>query len=387
MHALAKERGGECLSTEYANNSTNLLWRCGYCNQTWKARPGNIKMGKWCPDCNHGLGERICRRVMEQLFDHKFPSSWPDWLVNSAGNRMELDGYCHVLKLAFEHQGTQHYRFVSKYHGDVHGLEDQQSRDREKAALCKERGIHLVVIPEVLARLSILDVKPHIIEELKRLHFQPMPSHMNDVVISFDGIYVPDANERLERIRLRVAANGGELLSTTYTSNKTPVEVKCLTCGHVWNIRPHNLFSGKWCSGCSKYRKRYDIADMKELAEKRGGRCLSPTYLGNNIPLRWECSKRHKWEATPSKINALGQWCPTCSYVTRANSKRDTIEDMRSVAILRGGFCLTEAYTDAHTKLIWQCGKCDHKWEATPTSVKGSASRKGTWCPRCAGKK
>lgn len=387
MHALAWERGGECLSTKYVNNSTALMWRCGYCKKSWKARPDNIKQGKWCPDCNHGLGERVCRVVMEQLFSRRFPSAWPEWMVNSAGNRMELDGYCPDLKLAFEHQGAQHFRFVRRFHGDPGGFEDQQKRDQEKVALCAAQGVYLIEIPEVLSRLSINDVKPYVIDELLRIEFQPLPPNLTETEISFDGIYVPDSNDQFERIRMKILANGGELLSTNYISNKTPLDVMCKECGLVWKIRPHNILGGKWCPGCSKYRRRYDISDMQKLASQRGGWCLSTQYFGNGIPLQWECQQGHRWEATPAKVNAMGQWCPKCSYILRSIRTRLTIDDMRSIANSRGGACLSLAYTDAHTKLKWQCGTCSHIWEASPTAVKGSASRKGTWCPACVGKR
>lgn len=50
MREVAKERGGKCLSPEYVNNKTALLWQCadGYC---WKAVPQDIKRGTWCPVC------------------------------------------------------------------------------------------------------------------------------------------------------------------------------------------------------------------------------------------------------------------------------------------------------------------------------------------------
>lgn len=36
MRALAAARGGRCLSTEYVNTSTHLLWECANGHQ-WKA--------------------------------------------------------------------------------------------------------------------------------------------------------------------------------------------------------------------------------------------------------------------------------------------------------------------------------------------------------------
>lgn len=44
------ELGGECLSEEYINNSTPLLFRCKR-NHTWSARPNNVLYGKWCKEC------------------------------------------------------------------------------------------------------------------------------------------------------------------------------------------------------------------------------------------------------------------------------------------------------------------------------------------------
>src|SRR3989339_104213 len=47
---LAKSKNGECLSDKYVNNSTHLQWKCKK-GHIWKAKPGNIKSGKWCPKC------------------------------------------------------------------------------------------------------------------------------------------------------------------------------------------------------------------------------------------------------------------------------------------------------------------------------------------------
>ena len=51
MKRLAKNRGrGECLSNEYKNSDTKLKWRCSLGHE-WEAKPSNIKIGKWCPEC------------------------------------------------------------------------------------------------------------------------------------------------------------------------------------------------------------------------------------------------------------------------------------------------------------------------------------------------
>jgi hypothetical protein len=47
----AKEKGGECLSTEYINNKSKLRWKCK-CGNEWEAAFVNILVHKyWCPIC------------------------------------------------------------------------------------------------------------------------------------------------------------------------------------------------------------------------------------------------------------------------------------------------------------------------------------------------
>lgn len=50
MQEIAHLRGGECLSKRYKNNATKLWWKCNF-EHKWAATPGNVKSGKWCPNC------------------------------------------------------------------------------------------------------------------------------------------------------------------------------------------------------------------------------------------------------------------------------------------------------------------------------------------------
>lgn len=50
MREWAAAHGGECLSTEYVNAKTKLLWRCSCGHEFW-AMPTNVQRGEWCPKC------------------------------------------------------------------------------------------------------------------------------------------------------------------------------------------------------------------------------------------------------------------------------------------------------------------------------------------------
>jgi Zn finger protein HypA/HybF involved in hydrogenase expression len=43
---------GICLSKEYVNEHTNLIWKCDK-GHTWSASPNNVKRGQWCPKCGN----------------------------------------------------------------------------------------------------------------------------------------------------------------------------------------------------------------------------------------------------------------------------------------------------------------------------------------------
>jgi hypothetical protein len=50
MRAIAKERGGECVSKTYVNSSTRLEWECAR-GHRWFATPNTIRRGHWCARC------------------------------------------------------------------------------------------------------------------------------------------------------------------------------------------------------------------------------------------------------------------------------------------------------------------------------------------------
>lgn len=51
MQRIARERGGECLSTEYLGTHVKLTWQC-HRGHVWDATPANVKYReRWCPNC------------------------------------------------------------------------------------------------------------------------------------------------------------------------------------------------------------------------------------------------------------------------------------------------------------------------------------------------
>ena len=166
---------------------------------------------------------------------------------------------------------------------------------------------------------------------------------------------------------------GGECLSTVYRDILGKLTWRCAK-GHEWSATANDVKnSGSWCPVCAGVKK-HDLKTMMDIARNRGGECLSNEYVNSKTKLQWRCAKGHEWAATPFTIKNGDSWCPYC-----ARKAKLTIEEMRQIAILRGGECLSESYVNGSTKLQWRC-RSGHEWLAAPDNVKNGES----WCPICA---
>jgi hypothetical protein len=118
--------------------------------------------------------------------------------------------------------------------------------------------------------------------------------------------------------------------------------------------------------------KALTLEVFKAEARAKGGECLSTVYDKITTPLKFRCAKGHEWEARAANIRS-GNWCPRC-----AGRERHRIAEMRTLALARGGECLSEQYASAHAPLRWRCS-AGHEWHAAAASV----GNRGSWCRVC----
>ncbi len=426
LHQIAKSRGGAWVAGDFKGENHRLTWRCASGHE-WKTKPGTIRMGRWCPECSTGRGERQSRVAFEQVFKAKFPRVKPDWLLNSRGRKMELDGYNLELGIAFEHQGEQH--FEQNYFNSSKGSLGQRRRDDAlKRKLCKKQGVALLSIPEVGSRLKIDDLELFIrswaLENLPNLKLNPAKVDYLEAYKDKEG---PEVLRTLNSVARQ---RGGRCLEKVYMGSQVGHQFECKE-GHVWSAQPYLIRSGAWCFKCavtarSSWRKPIDHLDG--LARSKGGLLITRKSLGSKAKHEWQCEHGHRWMAVPNNIQqgswcpvcrvwshsdlmkiatskggellderfdgarkkmkwkcklghiwsatghrvASGAWCPTCAGLVRPS-----IKDMKKVAAGRNGSCLSSEYIDARTKLVWRCEK-GHRWTATPSAIKA-----GSWCPSC----
>lgn len=156
---IAEQAGGHCLSTEYKNTISPLIWQCNKVStHIWKSSFASLAYyGTWCPRCRVYKTEDKVRQIFEKYTGKAFPET-PGIITHEPLWR--LDGYCRELGLAFEYHGEQHYRYVPMFHRiGPEALVKQQKRDAAVEAFAAgwpRTPFVLIVIPYTM-KLSAIE--------------------------------------------------------------------------------------------------------------------------------------------------------------------------------------------------------------------------------------
>lgn len=415
--SLARERGGEFLSTEYRTALTKYRWRCGSGHE-WDATYNSVQQGHWCRECGRrttaaalaftreqvndiarryggelvdaeykgsgvyhhfrcanghlfqqmperinasnplkrrwcqkcsmtfNLSEEICRAIIETAYGRRFPSTFPgDWLQNSRGRKMQLDGYCAELHLAFEYQGEQHYENVNKF---KKSLAQRIEDDAKKVSLCREHGIIIVCIPYFPSQsLSMAELIEHVASAFKATGVKLPPTDPDRV----EELIALEISHPMRELQEVAKSRGGEILSTAYIGAHAKYLWRCAG-GHEWQAGAAAVRSGTWCAVCAGVAP-LTIEQMHAYAKSRGGKCLSTVYHNAKMNLIWECSCGHQWEAMPVNIFYKKGWCPSCSNgaQTKFKSAAAALTDLLTAK----GFRLVSDYIGSMDPITIAC--------------------------------
>jgi hypothetical protein len=296
MRRLASSRGGECLSTAYVNTDTKLRWRCSKGHE-WEATPGGVKHSKaWCPVCA-GLTPLSLTEMQE--------------IAASRG------GEC--LSAEYKNSTTKLHWQCSKRH---EWMATPLSVKHQKSWCPVCGGSHQLTLDTMRQFAEARGGKclSSAYKNTKtKLRWRCADGHEWDAVASNvinQNSWCPKcagkARLTLDDLRKIAASRGGKCLSTVYENALTNLRWRCAK-GHEWEATPSSIKNGDtWCLICSGSAP-LTLNDMKELAESRGGKCISETYTNSQSKLHWKCGDGHEWFAPAVAIRNSGYWCPRCS--------------------------------------------------------------------------
>ena len=357
LRAVAKERGGRCLSRSLPDQHDLCEFVCMQ-GHRWQSRASMVlRNGTWCRRCvnmnPHGEaklrklaadrgGQLMSPKYLGTATPHEFACEHGHRWFALAGN-IKRGSWCVTCKLE---QATPKPRDKTRIHDVLQRL-------------AVGHGGRCLGTP----RAPGTDWR-----------FQCAAGHrwQTKAAAIFRGDWCPrctgDRHDLLAGLRALAAAHGGECLETATPTRSTGARMRC-SKGHEWLAALSVLYLGSWCPPCA--RRKETIADMQQLAESLGGRCLSTRYTDPSRRLRWACAAGHEFLFRPFHVRR-GSWCRTCDWIA------GTLGDALECARKRGGTLAGEIGSVRHASLLWRCA-AGHTWLAPARTISA-----GHWCPSCA---
>ncbi|WP_425953204.1 hypothetical protein [Ralstonia pseudosolanacearum] len=261
LQQVARQAGGECLSTRYSYNAAVYRFRCRLGHE-FETRGDRALRGSWCPCCAPIQRGKAWRdptglaRIQEAA-----RKRGGEWLPQPYARMTD----------AYRFRCAEGHEWAAPGSAVVHGkwcrlCADKASSDafRRKDGLNELRRIAQEHGGQCLAH--------HYENARARYQFRCAQGHewATQGWSVFRGAWcLKCANSRnklgIETMREMAAERGGRCLSDTYVNVVTKLEWECAR-GHRWHSTPRNIRAGHWCAQCSHLSK---IARHKTRLQRR----------------------------------------------------------------------------------------------------------------------
>jgi len=122
----------------------------------------------------------------------------------------------------------------------------------------------------------------------------------------------PRMRKKLDQLSEFARSKGGKFLSSGYKGTKGKLSWECEE-GHTWEASADGVLrQGSWCPTCAGNLPK-SLEELRAVAEARGGKLLSLSYINVGATYDFECSRGHQFSNQYKHVVGRGQWCPTCN--------------------------------------------------------------------------
>jgi len=155
----------------WKGSNTDYKYKCSVCKGIFPKYLHTLIKFPYCKNISRSYSEQVVSFYLEKLLGIEFEGNKQgfNWLTNSKGGNMILDGYNDDQKIAFEHNGIQHYEQIEAWQ-TLEVFKQRQEDDKLKVEKCKKNNIKLIIIPTLFTTIPIEDLKKVIEVELIRLN-------------------------------------------------------------------------------------------------------------------------------------------------------------------------------------------------------------------------
>jgi hypothetical protein len=419
MRKIAELKGGKCLSDTYENINQKLKWQCEK-EHIWETKANYVvNCGNWCPtcagkvrvtiDCLKKLAEiRNGKCLSEECIGNKTKVKWQcenNHVWEATPNNVmrgswcpECTGFYNEEKCRYIFETLLNKKFI-KTRKPLDNKFELDGYNKELILAFEYHGIqhyefvkHFHKTIDDLTKRKTADEEKELLCKTKNIKLVVIPYYKSNTEdelvgcikesllklnIDFDPNIGTDftnfykSNSKVREMHEVAEQKGGRCLSDTYDTCRSKYLWQC-SKNHIWEASYSEIKNhNRWCPHCAGTMK-LTLEDMQNSAKEKDGLCLSSSYIDVDSKYLWKCKKNHQWEASYSSIRHHS-WCPYCKGLAKR-----TIEDMQKLACSYNGHCFSKSYINSHTKLQWQCER-GHVFEARPNDID-----QHHWCPTCA---
>ena len=382
LEQIALSRGGRIKEgSEYINSKTKMTFIDQFENE-FDIIPSSVKLGYWSP-YERNYSENICRQIIEQLYNKKFPSSWD--IIKRKGKRtLQLDGYNENLQIAFEYQGEQHFFGWFNVDKDIQQNEliKIQERDAEKKQICIDKNILLLEINYYKNISNVQDIINQTINDVKKSYEKnnlQIPQFIINIFpqnIKIDFTKISHLLLKQKEIEEIVLSKGGKIKEDEVYINSTTKITLIDKLGNEFRITPANLKTGYW----STYESgrvndpKYHMKEIEKIVLSKGGKIKEGSeYINSKINMTFIDKLGNEFDMNPTSIKK-GSWSPYESGYFREPEYHQ--KEIEKIVLSKGGKIKEGCkYINTKTKMTF-IDKLGNEFTVLPSCIK-----RGQWSP------
>lgn len=240
LRAVARNRGGKCLSTTYTKLSDRYRFRCAEGHE-WETVGYEVTRGAWCRKCANARKSVAYRRAdgLQAMQAHALKRGGiclaTEYIGNDAYYRFRC-GHGHE----WDAQGAKIFRGSwcprCQNQGNVYDISDMHRLAKAHGGRCLSR-----TYKNAATKLEWACAHGH--------RWSAVPAAI--VAGRWCRACAHDGRKLgIKLMRTIASERGGQCISTEYVNSSTRLEWEC-HIGHRWFAAPNTIRNGHWCQRCA----------------------------------------------------------------------------------------------------------------------------------------
>jgi hypothetical protein len=368
--------------SNYVDEKTSIHLRCDICEHPWKTTPSSVRGtpsnsdGTGCPKCNGGV------EISEDVINERakfFVERYHGKIINE---ERRFSGGRERYQLEVQCKETNHEPFWT----DIYRLQNGNWCTQCRTPGIYENAVrllleHLIGEPLTKARPSWLvnsggnQMELDGYNEELGLAFE-YQGEQHFYFVPFFHESKADFHRRLEDDKLKkklCKARDIVLLCPDYLLD--PDGLEFFLRSELTRLKPQiklNSDSLNWREmdiGNEEVRRNY-LRELIEIAEAKGGKCLSNVYINNHTKLRFTCANKNhdEWAAVPYSIKS-GTWCKNCGDEKIGEKNKTPVQKIKELCGKKDLIFL-DICRNKHGQIAYKVAyRCSHEFILTKKQI------------------